>query len=976
MTPASRRRGQCAAFVLAAWLACSASLPAADPGLEFFEKKIRPVLVAHCYECHSREADKTKGGLLLDSRAGVLRGGESGPAAVPGKPAESLLIEAIRYESFEMPPTGRLPEAVVADFVKWVEMGAPDPRGDDPPLADKTEIDFEAARQFWAFQPPRKHAAPEIREESWPAGDVDRFILARLEAAGLRPAADADRATWLRRVTFDLTGLPPAPGEIAAFLGDESERAYETVVDRLLGSPHFGEHWARHWLDLARYADSNGGDINLTYPNAWRYRDYVVNAFNTDKPFDQFVVEQLAGDLLPAETDALRAERLIATGFLVVGPKMLSERNKEKLHMDVVDEQLDTIGKTFLGLTLGCARCHDHKFDPVPTHDYYALAGILRSTITVEGIRMNNVNVSGWIERPLPIPPDQARALAAHKQELDDVGRQIAAIKTELDKLQKQTKLTRDALLGVVVDDSHATVVGEWKPSTYVPRYVGTGYVHDNKEKKGGKSITFTPELPKAGEYEVRLSYAGGNGRDRRVPVTIRHAQGEASVELDQVAMPQIGGLFQPLGRFRFDAGRQGSVTISTTGTTEYVIADAAQFIPVELLENEDVAAMDAALKTQAGLSQKSEELKRLEQRAAELKKKAPPAAPTAMAAQDREQPADTAIRVRGEPHNLAEVVPRGFLTVTRTGSEPDINPQQSGRLEMGRWIASPDNPLTARVIVNRIWHHLFGAGLVRTVDNFGQLGERPSHPELLDTLAVDFVEHGWSVKHLVRQLVLSRTYRQATSAEPAPCESKLVDPENRLLWRMNRRRLNAECIRDALLAASGALDRRAGGSAVEGYSEQAVANNPADKSGGSGAGGQFRRSLYLPLIRNDLPDFLTIFDFADPDVATGSRAVTTVPAQALLMLNSEFVRSQARRIAEQALAAQVADDDAQLDGIYLKMLGRPASDAERSRARDYLAAFQPVEAADGVSPVPADVQAWSSLCHVIAASTEFRFLD
>jgi hypothetical protein len=894
-----------------------------------------------------------------------------------------------------MPPKKRLPKAVVDDFVKWITLGAPDPRDGKPVSKAQSSIDLTEARRFWAFQPPKAHQPPAVKARDWAKTDIDRFILARLEQQGLTPANDADRRTLIRRVTFDLTGLPPAPKDVAAFLADDSHNAFAKVVDRLLASPQFGEHWGRHWLDVARYADSNGGDINLTFPNAWRYRDYVINAFNTDKPFNRFIVEQIAGDLMsrpgggsrirensagrseraefsrillrgsaslrPAPATRARiAEQLIASGFLLIGPKMLSERDKEKLRMDLVDEQLDSIGRAFLGLTLGCARCHDHKFDPIPTRDYYALAGILRSTKGVQGIRMNNVNVSGWIERPLPMPPERERQLAAYNAKVAELTKQIAALKRKLGKPAGTGGIVAAKdLPGIVVDDVAAKRVGDWKPSTFTKRYVGKGYVHDDKTGKGEKSITFTPDIPKTGLYEVRLSYTGGNGRAKNVPVTIRSADGEKTILLDQSKQPRIGGLFHSLGRFRFAKGTGGSVTISNKGTSGHVIADAVQF----------VVADAAGIRADAGSVRhdpSTKQLAALERQLAALKKTAPPPAPMAMSVEDREQPADWFICVRGEPHKHGRKVPRGFLSVMPNHAKFSVDAKQSGRLELARWIADEKNPLTARVAVNRAWHHLFGVGIVRSVDNFGKLGDRPSHPALLDRLAVDFVADGWSMKRLVRRIVLSRTY-QLSSVHDA--RNAAADPRNRRLWRHNRRRLPAEAIRDAILSASGRLSLKTGGSSVAGLGEQAIANNLKDKTGDLKSDAM-RRSVYLPLIRNDLPDFLTVFDFADPDVVVGARAVTTVPAQALLMLNSRFVRDEAQRVAERVFREEPRDDERRLNRVYELTLGRLPTKAESARVFRYL---------DGLSSSgerEKTVAAWASFCHALLASTEFRFVE
>ncbi|MCH8829377.1 MAG: DUF1549 domain-containing protein, partial [Planctomycetes bacterium] len=607
--------------------------PPAAGKFVFFEKRIRPVLVKNCYECHSRTAKRIRGGLLVDTRAGLRKGGESGPAVVPKNIKKSLLIGAIKHENFEMPPKGRLPKNVVADFVKWVNDGAPDPREGKATPAKKNVINIEQGRKFWAFQPVKSPLPPQVKNAKWPRSAIDRFVLHRLEQRGLTPVIDADRRTLIRRLTFDLTGLPPSIAEIATFLADKSESAFERVVDRLLASPHFGEHWGRHWLDVARYADSNGGDINLTFRNAWRYRDYVIRSFNADKPFNRFIVEHLAGDLMDSATQNniesnaqrnRRADRLIATGFLVLGPKMLSERDKEKLRMDVIDEQIDTIGRTFLGLTLGCARCHDHKFDPISTREYYALAGIFRSTVTVQGIRMNNVNVSGWIERPLPVSAARKMELAAYQTQLDRLSRKIATVNAKLGRSKTSTVVAAAKLPGIVVDDVDAKLVGNWKKSVFQKRYVGAGYVHDEKKEKGKKSITFTPNLPTAGKYEVRIAYAGGNGRARKVPVEVQSADGMKTVYVDQFRQPRIGGLFHSLGTFRFAVGRNGFVRISNKGTSEFVIADAVQF-----LRADGTSTAKAHRGDQVHTASLEKQRAELMHRLADLKKQAPKPAPT-----------------------------------------------------------------------------------------------------------------------------------------------------------------------------------------------------------------------------------------------------------------------------------------------------------------------------------------------------------
>ncbi|MCA9061502.1 MAG: DUF1553 domain-containing protein [Planctomycetaceae bacterium] len=958
-------------FVFAAGIHGS-EVRADDAGPELFEKRIRPVLVEHCYGCHSQNAKEVKGGLLLDTRDGIRQGGDSGPAVVPGHPEDSLLLQAIRYDTFEMPPRQQLSAQVVRDFEQWIESGAADPR-DGPANGPKRHVvDVAAGRSHWAYQVPRGHLPP-VDPTGWASTPIDQFTARGLREAGLQPGPPADPGTLLRRWSYDLTGLPPTKKQMDAFIADHSPEAAERVVDELLASQQFGEHWGRHWLDVARYADSNGGDINLTFHNAWRYRNYVIDAWNSDKPFDQFVREQIAGDLMPADTVEQQAEQIVAAGFLVVGPKMLSERDKEKLQMDVVDEQLDTIGRTFLGLGLGCVRCHDHKFDPIPVQDYYALAGILRSTVTVEGIRMNNVNVSGWNEMPLPMPSEMVAAREQFEAREKALQEEIKQKKSALDALTSDARSNPANLLGIVIDDTSATLVGEWKKSSLSKSFVGAGYIHDDKADKGQRRVIFPVRVPVTGEYEVRISYTANDGRDSRVPVFVQHVAGKQKILVDQSRKPRLGGLFEPVGRFHFDADREASVTIGNEGTTKHVIADAVQIIPVaELSENANVIARSGppSGSDPAAVMELKDALREIESLLKSLQENAPPPLARAMAVTEREQVEDCRICIRGEPHNPGPTVPRGFIQVA---SHPDHEPpviQGSGRLELAEWLVSPQNPLTARVTVNRIWAHLFGHGLVRTLDDFGTLGDRPSHPELLDSLAFDFMADHWSVKRLIRRIVLSKTYAVSSAYNDAAWKT---DPDNRLLWRHDRRRLTAEELRDSLLKVAGNLDPAPGQSPVEGMGESAVANNSGEDTGKKLEAQSMRRTVYEAVIRNDLPDFLTLFDFADPDVCTAQRNQTIVPAQALWLMNSAFIRSQAASIARSIVGdPELSDDEARIHRATELILGRPATDEEVRNGLAFVSGFAGREQ-DSESTM---VDAWSQFCHALLASAEFRFVD
>ena len=836
---------------LVVWLAVVLPVSAVageGDGIGFFEQKIRPVLVKECYTCHSADAKKLKGGLRLDTRAGVLAGGDSGPAVVPGKVDESLLIDALRHDGLEMPPKSKLPDAVVADFERWITMGAPDPRGGEATPV-RVGIDLEAGRRFWSYQPPRRHAPPALADAGWSRTDIDRFLLAALEGRGLRPVGDADRATLLRRLAFDLVGLPPSSEEIDSFVADPAPDAYERLVDRLLSSPRFGERWGRHWLDVVRFGES----LTLrgfVLKEAWRYRDYVIDAFNADMPYNQFIEEQIAGDLLAAAGVADKRRQRIATTVLVLGNNNLEEQDKAQLRMDVVDEQLDTIGKAFLAQTIGCARCHDHKFDPIPTRDYYALAGVLRNTKALE-----TANISRWLELPLPVEPEREAELQRNEAE-------IAALETRINQLRKDHGLV--AAKGAITPAALAGVVV-------------------------------------------------------------------------------------------FERNGQGYVLVSNEGTTGTVVADAVQFLPVDAEDASREAASSAAAspgpKASVEIGALEAKLKRLKSSA--LKRE------MVMSVVEEPKIEDTRVHIRGSVHNLGEPAPRGFLRVANPQTASPLPDTESGRRELAAWLAAADNPLTARVIVNRVWHWLFGVGLVRTTDNFGTTGETPSHPELLDDLAVHFMEDGWSIKTLVRRIVLSRAYQTASVDDR---RARTADPENRLLWRTNRRRLDAECIRDAILAVGGQLRQEMGG---PGFPSEIAADFGFQHVGN-------RRSVYAPVFRNALPELFEAFDFADPSLVVGGRNVSTVAPQALYLLNHPFLREQARHAARLLLSGTGPgrDDRGRIERAYRRTLGRPPSDREREIAVKFLSR------SEGTGASASPEEAWALLFQALFATIDFRYVD
>ena len=817
----------------AALLVCAAAVAQPPPGsasLEFFEKEVRPVLARHCYACHSSRAATVFGELRLDSEAAVLQGGRSGPAVVPGDPQGSRLIQAVGYGSKQpaMPPAGKLAEREIEALTEWVRLGAPWPRSGGSALPP-------AAAEHWAWRKLAEPSVPAAADTAWPRGNIDRFVWAQLERRGIEPVGPADAYTLLRRLTLDLTGLPPTPAEIREFV-ESGGAALEAAADRLLASPAFGELWGRHWLDLAGYADTLGLGRRIPSPHAWRYRDYVIAAFNNDKPYDRFVREQVAGDVLEFDDDRQRREQIVATGFLAIGPWALVDADKTQLRMDIVDNQIDTLGRAVLGLTVGCARCHDHKFDPIPQREYYALAGVFQSTKTLEA-RMSGV-FSGVHRALLPETPAE---LAVRAEALE-----------------------------------------RWQ----------TDYARMREERR---------------EAERR--------RDR------------LKAELEQA---KSGGV-DPSAR-------------------------------------KDLQERAAAATKQAA---------KLKQEAARMLHYVKPGPPMAPALADRPVPGDSAIHLGGDPHSLGERVPRGFLSLAPLDPNPKIANRRlfrggfqksSGRRELAQWLTDPANPLPARVMANRVWHHLFGAGIARSVDNLGLLGERPSHPELLDYLALRLQRLDWSVKALIREIVLSRTYALAAAHDP---RAAAEDPENRLLWRANRRRLQAETLRDAVLQVSGALDRRRGGPSLPLDAEGSVRMGQppflTDKLK-LGEKMRFRRTVYLPTLRKSqlaALDILNLFDFPDPNAVKGRRDVTTVPTQALYLMNSPFLIEQSKRAAQALLADESAGDEDRVRAFLLRALGRPAATDDLQRAAAFLQDAEEVLGREA---------AWARYCHAVLASNEFLF--
>lgn len=823
------------------WLTPLASaMDSSSDGVTYFEKHIRPLLAKRCFSCHSTRAQRLEGGLGLDSRAGWTKGGERGTSIIPGDVEASLLLRAVRYSDpdLQMPPDRQLAPEEIAQLEQWVRTGAADPRDEastsqPPGVAPSDPV---AGREHWAFRPLSRPATPNVQNANWPRESVDYFVLAKLEEKQLRPAADAERRLVIRRLYFQLLGLAPTPEQIASFESDPRPDALERLVDELLDSPHFGERWGRHWLDLARYADSNGLDENFLFREAWRYRNWVIQGMNHDQPFDRFLLEQLAGDLLPYESLEQRDRQRIAGGFLLVGPKVLLGNDPQRQKMEVADEQLDTIGRAILGQTLGCARCHDHKFDPIPTADYYALAGILTSTQVMEKRFM--LGEQRVMERLVGLGGDGETLDASYEQ-----------FYRELPKNREREKHVKSAL-----------------------------ELLEKSDADGWKAL--------------------------------------AEKQTDAVA-PEAADLNQPIER-RLQAQR-------------------------ELL-----AGLQKTLAS------------------------APPIPPRAMIAADEPTPADEAIRQAGQFDRLGDRVPRGFLRVAGD-TEISVPTGQSGRLELGHWLTDEKRGagrLAARVLANRIWFHLLGRGIVRTVDNFGRTGEPPTHPELLDHLAGELISSGWSVKSLVRSIVLSRTFSLSSQHDEA-CHA--IDPDNSLLWRAHRRRLEPEALRDAMLLAAGELDLKPMDSSVWYLGDQATAvgDNKNRRRTDFPC-----RSVYLPVIRNDLPEIFDAFDFANPHTTTGMRPETTVPTQGLFLLNHESVMNASAATARRFFPPSEMGEPstAAIDAMVEWITGTRPSVVERESLVGFVRAIQDQLSAEGGENV--QLRAWTLVCHALYASSRFQILE
>jgi len=893
---------------------------------DFFERRIRPLLDQHCYECHS--GSEANGGLLLDNAQGTRLGGESGPAVVAGDLENSRLIQAIRYQDpeFAMPPSGKLSANEISDFEKWVMEGAYDPREqmkDGASLkASGPGMSIEAGRDFWSMQPINLPSVPEIAND-WVKTPIDAFIYDALLQKGLVPAPLADRQTLIRRLKFDLLGLPPTVEEINRFVNDPRTDAYQRLVDQYLSSEQYGVRWGRHWLDVARYADSNGLDENLAFGNAWRYRDYVVNAFNLDKPYSDFVKEQLAGDLLP---DATR-DQITATGFLVLGAKVLAEPDREKLEMDTIDEQLDSTGKVFLGMTLGCVRCHDHKFDPITQADYYALGAIFKSTQTFGDT--NTGAIKHWNEY-----------LFADENEQEF----IKGIDAKISALNKAATDFKNKAYGDLRQQVRQQAVDYLIAATSVDLQMSLREVGDIASQKGlhprvlyhcRRHLQFNADDP---VFVPWHEFVGPN-----------HA-----AKVDAFYRPRFekAAVFDPKANQEESGDEEKDELHPMLKLYHAALMDSSGFLA---LPPKPDFALDA--ETYGEYSRLMDEARIYESSA--------PDVDSVMGVKDGEVVTELAIHIRGSHRNLGGSVQRQVPEVMRqTAGELRVQGTESGRLALAQWITSGKHPLTARVQVNRIWGWHFGKGIVRTTENFGVLGSPATHPELLDWLAFQFMNNDWSTKHLHRMILMSSVYRQASMNGQSAVASQ-ADPGNEFLWKFPTLRLEAEQLHDAILAVSGQLDPKLNGKTVPLRNRQFVFNHTSvDHTKYDSV----RRAIFLPVIRNNLYTTFEQFDFPDPTMPTGTRAVTTVAPQALLLMNSPMVVDAANQLAVRLCGLSLSDES-RIEEAFLRVLGRKPDAVESAAASALL---------DQISDVSGNATdlAWSALCQSLLAANEFIYIQ
>ncbi|MCP4940935.1 MAG: DUF1553 domain-containing protein [Planctomycetaceae bacterium] len=1022
--------------------------------IQFFESKVRPIFVEHCYECHSATGDEVEAELLLDSKWGWMTGGESGPAIIPGNLDDSLVIDAVRYEENKvtaMPPRSKLSDKEIEILEKWVEMGAPDPRTSKKPLNAATkEVNFQKRfNEHWSWRPIAKPELPWVGDGKWPRSDLDRFVLHKIEAAGLKPAAEADRRIWLRRVYFDLIGLPPTADQFADFLSDGSENAHEKVVDELLQSPHLGEKWARHWMDLVRYAETYGHEFDYPLRYAHEYRDYLIRAFNADVPFDQFIREHIAGDLLDEPRKNPEEdwnESIIGTGFWYLHEATHAPTDVLGNEADIMDNQIDVFGKSFLGLTIACARCHDHKFDAITTADYYALTAYLQSSCRQE-YPLDPSGKRAAANREINrLRGDAVDAFKASEVSVTDENQKdsgdyyrvamqvVADSKPDADKTALVSQSAKaeglDANLLQRWVDKHESIKNElidpgyelenqnvfadfkgdvlpegWKTSGLAFLPIGSGLqfssdgavlvpntvdsavngkkqvgvlrsptfeittdrIHVLMNASAGAAVRVVIDNFQMAEFNALLfrgTFLNNKGSDtqgqwqwKSLAGDLRKYKGhkaylefidngDASIAIDKVVFSDAG----PPGKVRGKEAVFDAALLSQMEKQAAIDLKAGRVHPLmlALLRNQVLSVVDFSQEASESLGQ-----------ARELAEALPPVRRVIAMAQGTSE--DAHVYIRGSHQNVGEVVPARFLEV--------LGGETATRLELANRVATLENPLTARVIANRIWHHLFGVGIVPTVDDFGPQGLPPSHPELLDWLATDLVENGWSLKHLMKQIVLSSTYRQANVPNEAVSAKLIasVDPSNELLHRMRVRRLSGEAIRDAVLVASGRFEPKPFGPSVATHRTPFMTGRGARSSGPLDGNG--RRSVYLSVYRNFLNPFMLTFDMPSPFGPQGRRSKSNVPAQALTLMNDPFVIGQAKVIAEKALAVPDQSREQKIAMIVERVHGVVPTENQTKQLSQFLVNQTKAYGKE-------DSRAWADLAHALLNMKAFYFLQ
>ena len=911
---------------------------ATDP-VEFFEKQIRPVLAENCYACHNPETKTAQ--LDLTIAQGFQTGGQSGPVMSPENLERSRILEVIRYEGHvKMPPTGKLEKRQIAALTKWVKRGAhwPGTKQRVPRPRFPTRVFTEEERGFWAFHPVREPPLPRVKEKSWVVSPIDRFILEKLEASGLEPAPPAHKLNLLRRAIFDLTGLPPTEREIEDFLTDDSQSAFEKVVERLLASPRYGERWARHWFDVVRYADSSGNDEDHRYPYAWRYRDYVIEAFNSDLPYNQFIREQLAGDLLPAHVQGeINRQGIIATGFLALGQKAVAQQDKTKMLYDVYDEQLDVTSKALMGLSITCARCHDHKFDPITTRDYYSLISIFAST---KNFTDPQSDVTRMYFPPL-VPQEEYERFVKHTEALYNKAIQLDEL---LDKEVDQYDEVRTQQLSQYMLAARAVYSDGLPLSKVAHKYDlekgilkrWVDYLTPGKERRPHLDDWYNnPEtqlIPTAqgyqSQYEERLKKWNKTLRNWRKGIRTRLKE---RLPMPPAPKPEFDKEEDPFFYQCYFNG--GPFAISEE--------DREGTFPKESRERIDRLRGD---------------FRHLEETT--------PREPELACAVAEGEAVQQKVFIRGDYSNPGEDAPKAFPAILAGENQPPIG-EGSGRLQLADWLTQPDHPLTGRVMVNRIWQWHFGEGLVRTPNNFGKTGEKPTHSALLDYLARRFVD-GWSLKKMHRLMMLSNTYQMSGQTTAGKAEADL---KNHLLSHFHLRRLEVEEIRDALLAIDGSLDLTMGGTLLDFLTYTDTENSNSRLS--LNPERNIRRSIYLPLRRANLPTLLNLFDFGDATTSLGKRPSTNIAPQALFMMNSEFLTERSRNLASSLLTQKNWSQAQRLQEAYLRVLNRYSAADEIETGLEYIEGFQK-RFGNSVQ----ELDAWQSFCRILMASNEFIYLQ